>query len=220
MWRAQLPIDETTTITEAEAFGIVPFQVKVFRAQPWSVGPPQVTNKTQALTVLSLTENRPVYTLVVRNLSHKAIDAVHWYGLENGKKAGGSGMSGAALIPAGRPFEVRQRFGFAEEKLQSEAPEMPSTTREIVIAAILFSDGTFEGEPDEAAEMAAEISGERIQLTRIHRIARKDFGNTRPGIPARLNTLKNDIKALSEEVDAKLTDELSSPVCRRLRRYA
>lgn len=203
----ELPIDETITITEAEAFGIVPFQVKAFRAQPWSVGPPQVTNKTQALTVLSLSESRPVYTLLVRNLSHKAINAVHWYGLENGKKENGSGMSGVPLIPAGKPFEIRQRFGFAEEKIQSEPVEMPSSTREIVIAAILFSDGTFEGEPDEAAEMAAETSGERIQLIRIHRILKK-ISATAGQESVRLNTLKNEIKALSEEVDAKLTDEL------------
>ncbi|HEU4480220.1 MAG TPA: hypothetical protein VFR80_17000 [Pyrinomonadaceae bacterium] len=203
----ELPIDETITITEAAAFGILPFQVKVFRAQPWSVGPPQVTNKTQALTVLSVTENRPVYTLAVRNLSHKAINAVHWYGLENGKKEAGSGMSGAPLIPSGKPFEIRQRFGLAEEKIQSEPIEMPSTTREIVIAAILFSDGTFEGEVDEAAEMAAETFGERFQLTRIHRILKKISAT--PGQESiRLNTLRNEIKALSEEVNAKLIDEL------------
>ena len=202
-----LPIDETITITEAEAFGIVPFQVKVFRAQPWSVGPPQVTNKTQALTVLSLTENRPVYTLAVRNLSHKAINAVHWYGLENGKKEGGSGMSGVPLIPAGRPFEIRQRFGLAEEKIQSEPVEMPSSTREIVIAAILFSDGTFEGEPDEAAEMAAEASGERIQLTRVLRLLEKMSGTAEPET-ARLKKLKTDISALSEEVDPRVANKL------------
>ena len=210
----QLPIDETITITETEAFGIVPFQVRVFRAQPWSVGPPQVTNKTQALTVLALTESRPVYILAVRNVSHKSISAISWYGLENGQKQGGSGTSGAPLIAAGRPFEIRQRFGLAEEKLESQpadlqpaSGEIVPASREIVIAAILFSDGTFEGEPDEAAEMAANTAGERIQLTRVLRLLEKMSGTAEPE-PARLKKLKNDINALSEEVDSRVAEEL------------
>ena len=209
-----LPIDETITITETAAFGIVPFQVKVFRAQPWSVGPPQVTNKTQALTVLTLTESRPVYILSVRNVSHKAISAIRWYGLENGQKQGGNGTSGAPLIAAGRPFEIRQRFALAEEKIQSQPADQPATgetvptSREIVIAAIVFSDGTFEGEPNEAAEMAAQTSGERIQLSRVLRLLEKMSGTAETEYAARLQKLKTDIGALSEEVDARLANEL------------
>jgi hypothetical protein len=209
-----LPINQTITITETEAFGIVPFQVKVFRAQPWSVGPPQVTNKTQALTVLTLTESRPVYVLTVRNVSHKAISAIRWYGLENGRKQGGSGISAGRLIAAGRPFELRQRFGLAEEKIQSQPADQPASgemvpaSREIVIAAILFSDGTFEGEPDEAAEMAAHTAGERIQLTRILRLLEKLSGKAETEAAARLQKLKTDISALSEEVDPRVANEL------------
>lgn len=209
-----LPIDETITITETEAFGIVPFQVKVFRAQPWSVGPPQVTNKTQALTVLTLTESRPVYVLSVRNVSHKAISAIRWYGLDNGQKQGGSGMSAGHLIAPGKPFEIRQRFGLAEEKIQSQPANQPAggaivpTSREIVIAALLFSDGTFEGEPDEAAEMAAQTSGERIQLNRIRRRLEKMSGTAETEHAASLKNLKTDISALSDEVDARVANEL------------
>jgi hypothetical protein len=208
-----LPIDETITITETEAFGILPFQVKVFRAQTWSVGPPQVTNKTQALAVLALKESRPFYILSVRNVSHKAISAIRWHGLENGRKQNGSGISGAPLIAVGRPFEIRQRFGLAEEKIQSQPADQPAsgetvpTSREIVIAAILFSDGTFEGEPDEAAEMAANSAGERIQLTRVLRLLEKMSGTAEPE-PARIKKLKNDVNALSEEVDTRVADEL------------
>jgi len=209
-----LPIDETITIAETESFGIVPFQVKVFRAQPWSVGPPQVTNKTQALTVLTLTESRPVYILSVRNVSHKAISAIRWYGLENSQKQGGSGISGGHLIAAGKPFEIRQHFGLAEEKIQSQPADQPASgemvpaSREIVIAAILFSDGTFEGEPDDAAEMAAHTAGERIQLTRVLRLLEKLSGTAETEAAARLQKLKTDISTLSEEVDARVANEL------------
>src|SRR6266536_6084052 len=40
---------ETISVSETERVGIEAFQVKVVRAHPWSIGPPEVINKTQAL---------------------------------------------------------------------------------------------------------------------------------------------------------------------------
>ncbi len=155
--------EETITIAEAARFGILPFQVRAFRAQPWSVGPPEVTNKTQALTVTRVTEDRPGYTLNVRNLSHKYINAIHWYGQENGRSRGGSGLSGARVIPPGGTTLISLHFGFPEEKLSPDATGTGGSfnTRDSH-CRIVFDDGTFEGEPDKAAEMAAEMAGSRI----------------------------------------------------------
>ncbi|MGI8734716.1 MAG: hypothetical protein ACR2LM_15590 [Pyrinomonadaceae bacterium] len=200
--------EETITIVEAARFGILPFQVRAFRAQPWSVGPPEVTNKTQALTVTRVTEDRPGYTLNVRNLSHKYINAIHWYGQENGRSRGGSGLSGARVIPPGGTTLISLHFGFPEEKLSPDATEREAaSTREIVIAAIVFDDGTFEGEPDKAAEMAAEMAGSRIQLLRVNKLLRSEMPPN--GHAQALKNLKRDIGALSEEVDLGVADELS-----------
>ena len=196
--------DETVTISETERFGIQPFQVRVFRAQPWSVGPPLINNKTQALTVDSFSEARPTYTLKVRNVSHKAINAIHYYGIENDRKQGGSGSSATPLIPAGRIFVIQQRFDLAEERLKTTAQ---SIKREIVIAAVVFADGSFEGEPDIAAELAADMMGNRIQLTRVIPLLRKLAARPR-GDSDQLKMLQKDIAALPEDVDAGVANEL------------
>lgn len=201
--RALVP-DETVTISETERFGIQPFQVRTFRAQPWSVGPPLITNKTQALNVDSVSEARPTYTLKVRNVSHKAINAIQYYGIENDRKQGGSGSSATPLIPAGRIFMIQQRFDFTEERLKTK-PQV--VKREIVISSVVFDDGSFEGEPDAAAEMAADMMGSRIQLTRVIPLLRKLAA--RPGGDAdQLKTLQKDIAALSEDVDSGVVEEL------------
>src|SRR5207249_6378216 len=83
--------NETVSISETQRFGIEPFQVRLVRARPWSIGPPEVINRTQALTVVSTEEERPVYTVTVRNVSQKNVSAIQWYGLENGKRGGGTG---------------------------------------------------------------------------------------------------------------------------------
>ena len=197
--------DETVTISETERFGIQPFQVRTFRAQPWSVGPPLITNKTQALSVDSVSEARPTYTLKVRNVSHKAINAIQYYGLENDRKQGGSGSSAAPLIPAGRIFVIQQRFDLTEERSNTKPQAIK---REIVIAAVVFDDGSFEGESDVAAEIAADMMGNRIQLARIIPLLRKTVA--RPvGGPDEVKMLQKNIAALPEDVDPGVVEELS-----------
>ena len=176
-----------------------------------SVGPPLITNKTQALSVDSVSEARPTYTLKVRNVSHKAINAIHSYGIENDRKQGGSGSSASQLIPAGRIFVIQQRFALTEERLTEERLKTKQqsglTKREIVIAAVVFADGSFEGEPDVAAEMAADMTGERLQLTGVIPLLRKVAASP-SGDPDQLNNLQKEIAALSEDFDPAVAADL------------
>lgn len=207
--RALLP-DELVTIAEAEKFGIAPFQVRVFKAQPWSVGPPEIINQTQAIVVLGVSESRPNYILTIRNVSHKGIDAIRWYGSRNrevlGGRRGGAAISGAPVIAPGCTFELRQRFGFNEEKQRTDSGEW-ELERSIEIAAIVFDDGTFEGRANDAAEMAANLAGERRQLKRIKSLVPTATSALRE--PETLKKFRSDIAALSEEADPELINELT-----------
>ena len=206
-----LPTEEMITIAETERFGIQPIQVRAFRAQPWSVGPPEVTNKTQALSVIGVTESRPTYTVSVRNVSHKLITAIHWYGVENGRKSGGSGLSGGSIIPPGRSFEFLELFSFAEDKARPEsADKEPASRREIVIAVVVFDDGTFEGEADMAAETIANMTGMRIQNMRVNRLLKRIAPASGSEQTLAFTNLKRDIRALSEDVEADVVAELRS----------
>jgi hypothetical protein len=203
-----LNVDQLISITETERVGIEPFSVKVSRAQPWSIGAPEIINKTEALTVTGLTEERPTYTLTVRNVSHKNISGIAWYGVTNGRNSGGSAQNGALIIGAGRSFEVHQRFSFPESRPEAETEQPPK--RAIVIAAIVFDDGTFEGETDKCAEMAAGIAGHRIQYVRAVELLRGVSlipGDDHAQI---LLKLKQDIGLFSEVPDQEVVNELVS----------
>lgn len=200
--------DETVSISETERYGIEPFMVKVFRAGLWN-GAAESVNKTQALTVTSMAQERPVFRVAVRNVSHKHIDGIRWYGLENGQKGGGSAMSGARLIRAGGVFEVRQHFGLEKTATSNVIPQQ-EPAREIVIAAILFEDGTFEGEPDEAAEMAAGLTGLRIQLLRAIQLFKSISPASTVNEPASLSRLKREVASLGEEIDTQIVNELTA----------
>jgi hypothetical protein len=201
-------LDETVSIDEARRVGIEPFQIKVVRAAPWSVGPPEIVNKTQALNVEATTEERPAYTVTVRNVSTKTIAAIQWYGTENDRKGGGSGEQGGPLIRAGKLFQIHQRFSTAEEKRSDESgPELPRR-RQIVIASVLFEDGSFEGDVEVAAGMAASWTGQAVQLSRIIPLLQTSSAAPDQDEATVLTKLKTDVGALSEEVDPALVAKL------------
>jgi len=200
---------ETITINETERFGIEAFQVRVVRAHPWSIGPPEVINKTQALTVLRTDEERPFYTVTVRNVSQKKVTGIQWYGLENERKTGGSGLRGARLIPAGGVFQLHQHFDLPEEK-QVAGSQAELSKREIVIAAILLDDGSFEGEPDAAAAMAAQWIGESMQASRLAQLLQSVSLAADEDQSTRLAKLKRDVTSLGEEVDPVIAERLAA----------
>jgi hypothetical protein len=199
---------ETININETEAFGIEPFQVRITHADPWSIGPPEVLNKTQALHVEATTENRPAYFVTVRNVSSKDVTAIQWYGLANDRRLGGAGQRGTRLIAAGKLFRLYQRFAPADETTNAPAKPGPPARRQIVIAAVLFDDGSFEGEPDTAAGMAAQWTGESLQLSRLVQLLRTVAAAADGDQGTRLTKLKADITALGTDVDPFVATKL------------
>ena len=82
-------------------------------------------------------------------------------------------------------------------------PDVP-LRRQIVIAAVLFDDGTFEGESDVAVGMALSWAGDALQFSRIIPLLQSASENADQDQAGILAKLKADIGALSEEVDATL----------------
>ena len=196
-------VDETVSVDETRRVGIEPFEIKVVRAAPWTVGPPEIINKTQSLHVEGTTEERPAYTVTVRNVSSKDISAINWYGTENDRKGGGGGQQSASLIRAGKLFQIQQHFSNpAMKSTDNSQPDVP-LRRQIVIAAVLFEDGTFEGDPDEAAGMALSWTGDALQLSRIIPLL-QTAAESADQDEAIMAKLKIDIAALSEDVDPAL----------------
>jgi hypothetical protein len=200
--------NETVSLNETESFGIEPIGLRVLRARPWSIGPPEITNKTQALNVTGISEERPLYTVATRNVSSKCIAAVQWYALDNGRRAGGSGLNGTCVIAAGRVFDIHQYFVLAEQAEAEGSQQQQPGKREIVIAALLFDDGTFESEIDTAAQMAARRAGMRIQYGRIIQLLQDLAPASAEGQSTVLAKLRGDVAALGEEVEPAIMEDL------------
>ncbi len=86
---------------------------------------------------------------------------------------------------------------------------VPDNLLNMVIACVVFDDGTYEGNPGSAAELKASARGIQIQLSRIGAILQEE--SEMAGyyyIPADLERLKMKVSALDENVESAVSTEL------------
>jgi hypothetical protein len=75
---------------------------------------------------------------------------------------------------------------------------------ELVLQAVLFADGSFEGDMQIAAEMAARRIGESLQRRRIAALAAPILADTELDDPARVKRILAAADRLSTEPDAQM----------------
>jgi hypothetical protein len=166
--------NEKIIVGELKTFGVEPFEIKVIRVSPSVVNPNNIINKTQSLeviTVQAVDSTLPQYQLTLRNLSNKAISAI-WLGVERNGKVVLSSIphdpaEGRPLIAAGDVYQTRP-LGVTRglEMGQGYVPE-PLDSQNVVIGALVFDDGTWEGTPSYAATFRAFVAGRRLQIASV-----------------------------------------------------
>lgn len=208
---------ERVSVRELTQFGVEPFEIKVVRINPLSANPPPVTNKTLSLAVIGVEVRNstfPFYRLSLQNVSTKNVAGLAMEVHVNGKRqmsAKPRREDGRTLIAAG---EVYQHDVWAVERAQAKpdgySPSLPSG-QEIVIAGALFEDGSYEGEAETIAAVAAFRIGEKKQITKALEIFRQALlRSADAGDPAAAaaQTFKAQLSALSNDADAAVMDEL------------
>jgi hypothetical protein len=220
-----LRLDETVTVDETRQVGLEPAQVRVFRAEPLNVAArgasssgvivssarvfvvPEVVNNIRSLNVEAIDGSATSYTVTVRNVSTKNVFEIEWRGDGDVRPPTGGRQRGARLIPAGKLYQIHSIFRTIGRKRDDDSAPDPKQPRQIVFTAILFADGSFEGEPDAAAAMAANSLGESLQVSRLLQVletaaaSKGDQGTT-------LAKLAADVDALAENADPALASKL------------
>ena len=169
----QLREDESVSVQELERFGVEPFRIRLKRLSPAVTHQPVVRSLAKSLEIVGiepLTSTLPRYKLTVRNLSDKDIMALSIHVLGGGLSVMSSmphGQEGLPLIRAGSFFESIQPL--KTKSVQTPGgftPDSPSS-QETVIMAVIFEDGSYEGDSLEAARFKAYALGRKLVLTRL-----------------------------------------------------
>jgi len=206
---------ETVVAEELKQFGLLPIEFKVMRANRPADALPYVESPTNALALVGverLDTPFPAYTVRLRNLSGKDIAAlvVHSF-----TARGLSGLTRPSLqndeplIKAGEVFEFRARGG-SEGQITAEG-YVPDGLQRVFIPTVLFTDGTFEGEPWSAAKLLALKQGRKLQLARALAVVTNSLHTTDArGEAAAVARFKAQIAALSEEVEPQTVETLAA----------
>jgi hypothetical protein len=197
-------LGETVTIQELTRFGIEAIKVKVVSARIEALDVSTIVNRTKSLEVVRAQKESDDYVFEVKNISSKSIV---------GLRVRGRGSYFAEARPIMAPGE-RLLTGY---KVRTDGwqdplnpPLDPAERPGTLVADVVFQDQTFEGDKAFALETAAGRQAKRAQWGRLARLVREALATSRSDGKVNLESLREQISALNEDVDSREIDELAS----------
>jgi hypothetical protein len=178
---------ESVRPAELLALGIEPFEMKGVSAKPTvfkSGEGPRVSNRTHALQVISIERVLDDYRLTLKNVSDKAVVAYDFIG----RSAGGLSPK-APLMAAGAVLVEEHVLGRQVEETG------------ITIRAVVFEDGTFDGDPKAAAEILAGGAGVMLQAPHVLRMIEQTLEAPDADLPEELGKLETRLWEMPEAID-------------------
>ncbi|HEX8128889.1 MAG TPA: hypothetical protein VF527_07295 [Pyrinomonadaceae bacterium] len=156
---------------------------------------PQIINRTSGFQLSSLTEKDGDYVMLLKNNYSKNI---------NGYIIG-IGSSGKVSVDLTIGSHLIIPRGVAEERIPisnlRDSSQGGMLHRSITILAVLFEDGTSEGEALAIAEIKERRAGTKIQLKRILSVIQGSLSSRVSMKPTTIGRLKEQIISLSEEAE-------------------
>lgn len=206
-------VGESVRVREMAGLGVEPFEVTIVPVIPEAVAPPEVTNKTRSIGVVSLTPGMipQPYRLLLQNLSHKRVAAleVNAYGdKERLYLMWPRGEWDRPLMEAGATFEMELQSAPRGQSAFGEHP--PNRPDRFEVATVVFEDGTYEGEPFLAALINALMAGSKAQLEQVLALLREAFEATGDSNKDVVLNLKRGASGLSEEAEPAQIKELGA----------
>ena len=163
---------DKVTINELAKVGVEPFEVGLVRAPVTTAYIPKVNNGTKSLVVSvePVVSTLPSYKIRVLNSSSKPVAGFSYNTFLEGRRRY-TGMpqqfDGTPLISPGDSYE--KVFPYALRTTTQSTGEVPQPIEglQLNVLAVIFADGTYEGDRIDAARFRGYKIGEKIQLTRV-----------------------------------------------------
>jgi hypothetical protein len=204
---------ETVEARDLESVGVEPFVFTVLRVAASDTAAPVVVNWTRSVAAAVTDfdpDPLPRAKLTLTNLSAKRARAVALETTFQGRRRTSmlaAEKEGKPLMEPGGTYE--RRVGITEGR-PSGSTFTPQSIEGVVVAAVVFEDYTFEGDPDSAVRKAMLDEGDRLQLPRLLRLVRDahDAGNVETAEAVR--DFKAALSALDDAAPQSSVDKLSA----------
>ncbi|HEY0005643.1 MAG TPA: hypothetical protein VGB17_12605 [Pyrinomonadaceae bacterium] len=206
--------DEKLSVSDLARFGVEPFEIAVVRLDPLMIPLPVIVNNTKSIEVSSIEPDNsalPAYRLRLRNLSDKNVLALSINGLAGDKTRWSTlpqGQEGQPLIAPGEIYVRKHPAAFSTQNTPvGFAPGQPPE-QTILINAVVFEDGTFEGDAGRAAEFLCFQKGRKIQIARIAALLRMTMEASAEDSQVTLDQLSLAISSLTNELRPEAAEGL------------
>jgi hypothetical protein len=210
-------LNDLVTFPELESIGFEPITFRIVTAQSDAPYHPLLRSQAPSIEIGYAPLNRISGTVTVHNLSGKA---VHAFRLGNSAQTGtGPGQQDttsqesykgdlSALIAPGSSFQLQVGRPQSVKPVNGKFIEDP--TPPIVLEAVLFADGSYEGNARFAAEMAAWEFCSTLQHRRIKGLAEPILQEDALNDGAKIERLRAEIKQLSVDLDPTTISQFHS----------
>ncbi|HEV7475323.1 MAG TPA: hypothetical protein VGN90_14815 [Pyrinomonadaceae bacterium] len=197
--------NEAITVKELEAFGVEPFVIKVVRSSADS-DLPATLSKPKSVAIVGLepiAATLPRYKLTLHNLSSKNISALSIKVMNQGRTRLTSmpqGDYGEPLIKVNESAGIKAPLAVNAAATSEGFEASPAQAQQIVVASLIFADGSYEGELQPAGNFLAFVIGRRIELRRILPLLNEALSGADAASAS--DKLRAQLTALSYEADA------------------
>jgi hypothetical protein len=180
--------DQPVEVDQLAEFGVDPITLTISDAVPAALAQPSVTSVSSWIDVnVDLpAPDVPVYTITMTNRAPRAVSALSFRLYREGKAVGSGRRKGKLGLPVMGP-DGQHEFTF----------QAPSATGShgfdrLEVVAVLWADGTVEGDPDLKTSEAALAIGNAEQLRRVIAVLREHPSATIAEVRARVEALPID----------------------------
>lgn len=196
---------ESAVVAELAKYGVVPPKVRMVAVEPSIANIPLVVNETKALSVeVSHTiATLPTFVATITNSSKKTVAAFVWHTMA-GKKMLVSGMEhdnyARPIISPGRIYERTVPI----EERDTDAGDVTFN-----IGAVLFTDGSYEGDLQAAANIKSFWYSRKDILSKIIPVLRAavDAAPARPNPSELIAKIESDKRDVAPETLAEFARE-------------
>jgi hypothetical protein len=201
-------LNDEVRLSGMEQAGLEPITLKIVPAQgPLSLRP-QTVSKAPSIEFAMSDENRMTYKLTLRNLSSKTVTGylIDMPGPNDNSSSIALGPS--AIAPGASTTQVFgiPHGGRMKDGQFVEDPPPPF----LVLEAVLFVDGTYEGDVAAAAQMTAQRAANDIQLDRIDRVVEALLQDGQADDRLLVARIRSAVAELTEEPDLELVNSIRS----------
>jgi hypothetical protein len=198
-------LNDAVAFPEMEQAGLEPLTLRIVTAQSDIAYHPIARSDVPSVQIEYAPVDRTVGNLNLRNLSNKAVDAFRiGTSEETGSGSVVQVLTGGLSAVIAPDSSYVQSLGVPNSgKTVDGTFEVDPQPQYLILQAVLFADGSYEGDERYAAEMAAREFGAKVQHLRIERLAEPILADDGLDDQAKIERIRAAMQQLPSNPDSE-----------------